>query len=220
MQTGHVLDDYTAVFAEEKTASGVGLTTDIFVFTDRTLVNLALDGENSITRSTYRPVSVYATDINNDGVTELPRAVLMAGYTDAAASDAVFMLDWYAYSVDEPPVLVRTTYQNISDAWSLVIDPTWHDRITATKTADSGISAVTFSEYVGRGGQIPLFTIYCATGSSRDYYASRTDLLQLGETAQAVYFARIADEAEQSSLEITAEAIQNRFSLVKQDWNN
>ena len=220
MQTGHVLDDYTAVFAEEKTASGVGLTTDIFVFADRTLVNLALDGEDSITRSTYRPVSVYATDINNDGVTELPRAVLMAGYTDAAASDAVFMLDWYAYSVDEPPVWVMTTYQNISDAWSLVIDPTWHDRITATKTADSGISAVTFSEYVGRGGQIPLFTIYCATGSSRDYYAGRTDLLQLGETAQAVYFARIADEAEQSSLEITAEAIQNRFSLVKQDWNN
>lgn len=220
MRTGHVLDDYTAVFAEEKTASGVGLTTDIFVYADRTLVNLALDGEDSITRSTYRPVSVYATDINNDGVTELPRAVLMAGYTDAAASDAVYMLDWYAYSVNETPALVMTTYQNISDAWSLVIDPAWHDRVTASKTTDSGISAVTFSEYVGRGGQIPLFTIYCATGSSRDYYAGRTDLVQLGETAQAVYFARIADEAEQSSVEITAETIQNRFSLVKQDWNN
>ena len=220
MQTGHVLGDYTAVFAEEKMASGVGLTTDIFVYADQTLLNLALDGEDSVTRSTYRPVSVYATDINSDGVTELPRAVLMAGYTDAAASDAVFMLDWYAYSVDEAPVLVTTTYQNISDAWSLLIDPTWHDRITATKTTDSGLSAVTFSEYVGRGGQIPLFTIYCATGSNRDYYAGRTDLLQLGQTAQAVYFARIADEAEQSSLQISAEELQNRFSLVKQDWNN
>lgn len=220
MGTGHVLGDYTAVFAEEKMASGVGLTTDIFVFADRTLLNLALDGEDSITRSTYRPVSVYASDVNSDGVTELPRAVLMAGYTDAAASDAVFMLDWYAYSVDEPPILVMTTYQNISDAWSLVIDPDWHDRITATKTTDSGLSAVSFSEYVGRGGHIPLFTIYCATGSNRDYYAGRTDLLQLGQTTQAVYFARIADEAEQSSLQISAEEIKNRFSLVKQDWNN
>lgn len=220
VQTGHVLDDYTAVFAEEKMASGVGLTTDIFVFSGQTLLNLALDGEDSITRSTYRPVSVYASDINSDGVTELPRAVLMAGYSDAASSDAVFMLDWYAYSVDEPPTLVMTTYQNISDAWSLLIDPTWHDRITAVKTADSGLSAVTFSEYVGRGGQIPLFTIYCATGSNRDYYAGRTDLLQLGQTAQAVYFARIADQASQSSLQISEEEIKNRFSLVKQDWNN
>lgn len=220
VQTGHVLDDYTAVFAEEKMASGVGLTTDIFVFSGQTLLNLALDGEDSITRSTYRPVSVYASDINSDGVTELPRAVLMAGYSDAASSDAVFMLDWYAYSVDEPPTLVMTTYQNISDAWSMLIDPAWHDRITAVKTADSGLSAVTFSEYVGRGGQIPLFTIYCATGSNRDYYAGRTDLLQLGQTAQAVYFARIADQASQSSLQISEEEIKNRFSLVKQDWNN
>ena len=36
----------------------------------------------------------------------------------------------------------------------------------------------------------------------------------------AVYFARIADEAEQSSLQISVEEIKNRFSLVKQDWNN
>lgn len=220
MQSGRVLGNHTAVFAEEKMASGVGLTTDIFVYADGMLRNFALDSEGSISRSTYRPVSVYAADVNNDGVTELPRAVLMAGYTDAAASDAVFMLDWYAYSVDEPPQLAQTTYQNISDAWSLWIDPAWHDRITATKTTDSGLSAVTFYEYVGSGGQIPLFTIYCATGSNRDYYAGRTDLVQLGQSAQAVYFARIPDTAANSSLAIDGDTLKSRFSMVKQDWNN
>ena len=220
MQSGRVLGNHTAVFAEEKMASGVGLTTDIFVYADGMLRNFALDSEGSISRSTYRPVSVYAADVNNDGVTELPRAVLMAGYTDAAASDAVFMLDWYAYSVDEPPQLAQTTYQNISDAWSLWIDPAWHDRITATKTTDSGLSAVTFYEYVGSSGQIPLFTIYCATGSNRDYYAGRTDLVQLGQSAQAVYFARIPDTAANSSLAIDGDTLKGRFSMVKQDWNN
>ena len=220
MQSGRVLGNHTAVFAEEKMASGVGLTTDIFAYADGMLRNFALDSEGSISRSTYRPVSVYAADVNNDGVTELPRAVLMAGYTDAAASDAVFMLDWYAYSVDEPPQLAQTTYQNISDAWSLWIDPAWHDRITATKTTDSGLSAVTFYEYVGSGGQIPLFTIYCATGSNRDYYAGRTDLVQLGQSAQAVYFARIPDTAANSSLAIDGDTLKGRFSMVKQDWNN
>ena len=220
MQSGRVMGNHTAVFAEEKMASGVGLTTDIFAYADGMLRNFALDSEGSISRSTYRPVSVYAADVNNDGVTELPRAVLMAGYTDAAASDAVFMLDWYAYSVDEPPQLAQTTYQNISDAWSLWIDPAWHDRITATKTTDSGLSAVTFYEYVGSGGQIPLFTIYCATGSNRDYYAGRTDLVQLGQSAQAVYFARIPDTAANSSLAIDGDTLKSRFSMVKQDWNN
>ncbi len=220
MRSGRVQMNQPAVFAEERMASGVGLTTDIFVYNNDTLINLALDGEDSITRSTYRPVSVYAADINADGITELPRAVLMAGYTDAAASDAVFMLDWYVYSVDRPPVAVATTYDNISDGWRLNIDAAWHDRITAVKTTDSGLSSVTFSEYISANQQIPLFTIYTATGSTREYYAGRSDLLQLGESAQAVYFARIADDAEQSALAISEQDIKNGFSLVKQDWNN
>lgn len=220
MRSGRVQMNQPAVFAEERMASGVGLTTDIFVYNNDTLINLALDGEDSITRSTYRPVSVYATDINADGITELPRAVLMAGYTDAAASDAVFMLDWHVYSVDRPPVAVATTYDNISDGWRLNIDSAWHNRITAVKTTDSGLSSVTFSEYISVGQQIPLFTIYTATGSTREYYAGRSDLLQLGESAQAVYFARIADDAEQSALAISEQDIKNGFSLVKQDWNN
>ena len=220
MRSGRVQMNQPAVFAEERMANGVGLTTDIFVYNNDTLINLALDGEDSITRSTYRPVSVYAADINADGITELPRAVLMAGYTDAAASDAVFMLDWYVYSVDRPPVAVATTYDNISDGWRLNIDAAWHDRITAVKTTDSGLSSVTFSEYISANQQIPLFTIYTATGSTREYYAGRSDLIQLGESAQAVYFARIADDAEQSALAISEQDIKNGFSLVKQDWNN
>lgn len=220
MRSGRVQMNQPAVFAEERMANGVGLTTDIFVYNNDTLINLALDGEDSITRSTYRPVSVYAADINADGITELPRAVLMAGYTDAAASDAVFMLDWYVYSVDRPPVAVATTYDNISDGWRLNIDAAWHDRITAVKTTDSGLSSVTFSEYISADQQIPLFTIYTATGSTREYYAGRSDLIQLGESAQAVYFARIADDAEQSALAISEQDIKNGFSLVKQDWNN
>lgn len=220
MHSGRVQPNQPAVFAEERMASGVGLTTDIFVYSEGTLMNLALDGEDSITRSTYRPISVYASDINADRVIELPRAVLMAGYDDAAASDVIFMLDWYVYSADRPPVAVATTYDNISDGWRLSLDESWHDRITAVKTTDSGLSAVEFLEYIGADQQIPLFTIYCATGSLREYYAGRTDLIQLNETAQAVYFARIAEEAEQSTLQVSAADIQSRFSLVTQDWNN
>lgn len=89
-----------------------------------------------------------------------------------------------------------------------------------SKPRDSGLSAVEFLEYIGADQQIPLFTIYCATGSLREYYAGRTDLIQLNETAQAVYFARIAEEAEQSTLQVSAADIQSRFSLVTQDWNN
>ena len=220
MTSGRVQKNQPAVFAEQKTTSGVGLTTDIFVYEDGTLQNLALDSEDSIHRGTYRPVSVYAADINGDGVTELPRAVLMAGYDEAAATDALFMLDWYVYSVDRPPVLMMTTYQNVSDGWMFKIDAEWHDQITAVKTSESGISAVEFAQYIGGGQQIPLFTIYCVTGTLRDYYIGRTDLLQLGQTSQAVYFARFSEDAQQSAIQIDANGVKERFSLLTQAWSN
>ena len=218
MRSGRLSDGNAAVFAEERMASGVGLTTDIFVYAGDTLLNLALDSEDSATRSTYRPITVYATDINADRAIELPRAQLMAGYTDAAASDAVFMLDWYAYSVDQAPAAVATTYENISDGWRLTIDPAWHDRITAVKTTENNLSVVEFYEYLGENSRIPLFSIYAATGSTREYYAGRSDLIQLGESSQAVFFAKLAEGGQTGALQIQAEDLQSRFSLVTQDW--
>lgn len=217
--SGRIGERQPAVLVEQKTTGGVGLTTDIFVYDSGVLKNLALDGEDSAARGTYRPVSVYAGDINRDGVTELPRAVLMAGYTDAAAADALFMLDWYVYSTDQAPSLAVTTYQNLSDGWTLLLDQNWHDRITAVKSAETGLSSVQFYEYVSRGQNLPLFTIYCATGTLRDFYADRSDLVQLGETPKAVYFARM-DGAMQGAIRVDEQGLKDRFSLVTQDWNN
>lgn len=220
MSTGRVADSLPAVFAEQKTESGVGLLTDVFVFSGGTLHNLALDSEDTAARGTYRPISVYASDCNADGITELPRAVLMAGYTDAAAADAIFMIDWYVYGVSGTPKRVQTTYQNVSEEWSLLIDDTWHDRITAVKTSENGLSAVHFSEYMPDGEQILLFTVYSATGTLSDYYAARDDLVQLGRTNKAVFFARIAQGAAQSDMALDAQGLKSRFSIVTQAWNN
>ncbi len=218
IKNGRVKDGVPAVFAEGKTASGVGLSTDIFVYSHRTLRNLALDGEDNTLMSTYRPVSVYSMDINSDGVTELPRAVLMAGYTDASSPDAVFMLDWYVYSVDKSPELVRTTYQNISDAWTFRIDDAWHDVITASKSNESSISTVSFYECAGEG-RIELFSISCATGTIREYYADRTDLVQLGQTSKAVYYARLPEQGQTGTIKLSELDLKARFSLVTQDWS-
>ena len=138
MTSGRVRDSLPAVFAEQKTAGGVGLTTDIFVYADGTLQNLALDSEDSINRGTYRPVSVYAADINGDGVTELPRAVLMAGYDEAAATDALFMLDWYAYSADAAPERSRPPIRTCPMAGRWISTPPGTTRSRRSRRAKAG----------------------------------------------------------------------------------
>lgn len=49
---------------------------------------------------------------------------------------------------------------------------------------------------------------------------SCTDLIQLGQTTQAIYFAKLTNEGEQSELALTGDEIKARFSLVNQAWNN
>lgn len=218
--SGRVRDNLPAVFVEEKTMSGIGLTTDVFVYADGVLQNLALDSEDYINRGTYRPVTVYAKDINKDGITELPRAVLMAGYTKATSSDAIYMLDWYTYGVNTAPELVRTTYQNVSDGWMLFIDSAWYDDITVTKINENNLTGVEFAQYLGAQRKLPLFTIYCATGDSREDFENRADLIQLGSTAKALYFARMEDTADQSIIRIDADGIKKRFSIITQEWDN
>ncbi len=218
VSSGKIKDGINAVFAEGKTASGVGLTTDVFVYSKNALQNLALSGEDRTLISTYRPVPVYSMDINSDGVTELPRAVLMAGYRDATDPNAVFMLDWYSYSTSGTPEKVLTTYQNVSDAWAFMINDAWHDTITAEKSNENGLSTVYFYEYSG-SGKHALFSISCATGTSMEYYAGSRNVIHLWQTDKAVYFARMPQEGQTGSIHINTKDIKARFSLIKQDWS-
>jgi len=224
IKSGRVLDNVPAVFAEEKTIGGIGLTTDIFVYHDGALHNLALDSEEAASASTYRPISVYSADINLDGLTELPRAVLMAGFPDPTAPEAIFMLDWFVYGVNQAPQCVRTTYQNTSDGWTLLIDEQWHDQLMARKENSYGMSSVTFYEYTGLRytntdqAYTELFTIFCITGSMREYYEKRSDLIQLGSTSKAVYVAQIIGNGR--NIIVSEDGIRERFSLIRQDWNN
>lgn len=220
MFSGRVGGGQSAVFAEQRTASGVGQLTDLFVFTNGALQNLALDSEDSSSRGTYRPVSIDATDINADGTVEVPRAVLMAGYDDASSTDAVYMLDWYVYSVSGEPTIVQTTYHNVSEGWFLTIDPAWHDSITADKAGTGGLSETRFYETKPNGDRLPVFTIFCATGAMREYYAAQQDLIQLGTTRSAAYCARIENGSAYPTISVDADSLQALFSLMTTAWSS
>ncbi len=218
ISSGKVEGGKGAVIAEGKTTGGVGLTTDIFVYSDGTLKNLALSGEDKTSTGTYRPVSIYSMDINADGITEFPKAVLMAGYGDASDPNAVFMLDWYAYGVDVPPHKVLTTYQNISDAWTFKISDSWHDTITAEKANENGASTVYFYEYAN-GVKSELFSISCTAGASMEYYANDHKAIRLWQTDKVLYFARLPKGGQTGNIRIGADEIKARFSLIRQDWS-
>ena len=135
--------------------------TDIFTYDEDGFRNIALEGDEVSEQGTYRPVSIPSTDVNSDQVTEVPAAVVMPG---TSASDAIYMLDWYAYSPGDDPVRVCTTYQNVSENWQFLFPENWRSHVTVSKNTSENMTTTTFYEYVEEGANVPLFTIYRLTG--------------------------------------------------------
>lgn len=218
IRAGYAAGHVPAVFVEEKNESGVGLITDVFQYREDGFHNIALEAEQSSVASTYRPVSVYATDVNGDGVTEIPRAHLLAGY-QIGASDALYLLDWYVYG-EERPRLALTTYFSQVEEWMLRTPDAWHDRVTVTKsTQNNGVSCTRFSEYQPGGASIPLLDVYCLTGEMRSYYAASGGMYVLRETSSAIYTYQIPEAAAGSALAIGGPEVESRFSVLAQEWS-
>lgn len=219
MTAGYLADHSRAVFVEEKSDSGVGLMTDIFRYdASDGFRNIAPENGQNETYSTYRPVLVYATDINADGVTEVPRVSLMAGF-ESGSADALYLFDWYNYG-GEQPALVCTTYNSTTEGWKLLVPESWHDTVTVSRVNSSyGMSATTFEAYDAANGNTPLLTVYCLTGAAmRNYSPDNGRMTTLASTGNAIFAASIPEGAAASPLSLTIDQVQQRFSMIAQNW--
>lgn len=219
LDVGMIADGMCAIFVEEKIESGSGMLTDILILENGLLRNLTLNTEASSEQSTYRAVSVMATDINGDQITEIPLARLAAGSQDVDPANAFYILDWYVYAADEEPRRVMTTYQNIAERWQLTLDDDWRARISISKTSEDGSAVTAFSEYLGDGGSTPVLLVYRLTGAARNYYAARDGMIELASTSDEIFCARIPEDAARSELAISEDTLRARFSLIQQEWD-
>lgn len=222
---GGLLRGYqAAIFAESKVKISTGLMTDILTYDKEGFRNITLESEEVLKHSTYRPVSVPATDVNNDMVTEVPLALTMPTSKfinqTQSGSDPSYMLDWYAYSTGDAPVRVCTTYQNVSENWQILVPDTWRSKIIVSKLNGENKTSTTFWDNNLGNVPIELFTIHRLTGDMRSYYASQNNMLEIIKTATEIYCVSIPQSAKNSILSISFDQIKERFSIISQSWSN
>ena len=216
--TGYAAGNLPAVYVEEKNESGIGLMTDIFVYDEADgFRSIAVESGTGTPFSTFRALSAYAADINNDGIIEIPRAIPAAGTTEDTA-DAQYFLDWYAYGKGERK-MVRSTYYSTTEEWMLTVPEEWHETVSVTKSiATSGMACTIFSEYRPNGEDIPLLRVYYITSDIRNVLAENEGMIPLNKTDSAIYTARIPEEAHNSSLYLSRKEIETRFSVITKRW--
>ena len=200
-----------AVFVDNKFENDNGMQTDIYVLEKTKLYNVAL----SSNASTYRSVSLYyCTDMEDDGMIEVPQLQPMPGYKNSDATETLWMIDWYRYSMDGATQRTITTYDNLAEEWTFRLPQTWRGVITASTTSEAGVSQTTFMEQ----GKLndPLVTIYVFTGEDREEAAKAGGLISLGENQDTCFAAKLGDST--SEYQISKQELIKAFSIIQNEW--
>lgn len=188
------------------------IVTDVFALVDGSLINVALSNESGTSIQTMRNYYVYADDIDNDSVVEIPELINMKPMEGRSNEDRHHLIRWYAMTPDGYEVTKMYTFHNFADGWYVQLDSSWAPRLTVEIETNKYRFYVWNEAYKTNA---PAFTIYVQTGQSRQNEMPSGSFV-LYKTDTAVYTAKLESASERLSL--TKDILSYSFRLIQQDW--
>ena len=191
------------------------IVTDIFALREERFTNIAFSGDADTSIGTLRNYYVYAEDIDEDGILELPGLINMKPISSWKEDDQDFLLRWFSVDVGGREMDKRYTFHNFVDGWYMELPSALATRITVDQR--SGIYYFNVWDPAHEQASL-LFTVYVLSGSTRDEDAVSEGRFPLYRTETAAYAAKL--ESGAAEYNITEEELVSCFHLIRQDWRN
>lgn len=199
-------------------ASSVGesaIVTDIFTLVQNRLSNISFSNESGTGVQTLRNYYVYADDIDEDGVVELPDLVTMQLPFGASSSAMQYVIRWYAMTAEGDEVEKKYTYHNFQSGWYLTLDGLWAKRMAVIQQGNAYEFYIWNEDFTNPE---KVMTVFALTGDDRDEEAVRHNRFVLHNTDNIIYAANL--EVASAAYNITQDTLQKSFHLIHQDWKN
>lgn len=197
---------YIASAVDENT-----LITDVFAIVDGTFTNVSLSTESGTSIRTMRNYFVYADDMDNDGIMELPSLMEMRSIDTARRDSGNYLIRWYSMTTRGETVDKLYTYHNFIGGWYMQID-------SGLSTHLSVVDLGNVCDFYAWNGDSPvkLFSVYTLTGQSRESQSTAENRFVLHKAESVIYSAQLDDGAGQYG--ITQETVIRSFSLIHEHW--
>ena len=139
---GYVGKETPAVFIDG--LSGGQLTTEIIYSVDGQLRNPLYLGESGLIEKTRRPAGYTCTDIDLDGVIEIPTLSLFPGYSEDSSGTKLYSTDWNIF--DNYSITKKySSFYNIGEGYCFILPSRWDGVVTAKR--DSATGEVVFCKF-------------------------------------------------------------------------
>lgn len=210
---GKLHDGEPAVYV----ASAVGnaaIITDVYTEVSDALVNVTLSNESGTSIQTLRNYYVYADDIDNDGVVEIPELITMNPSDGNINADRQDLIRWYSMKADGSEVDKMYTYHNFVSGWYLELDESWASRIAVRNLGFQYDFSIWDEEFEVLENAM---SVYVLTGANREEQTQHSNWFVLHKTDSVIYAGSLSDNAQKYGID--SNNLIKRFHLIQQDWN-
>ena len=203
-----------AVFVSSSTEES-SIRTDILMLQDDRLRTVPVMGPLLETVQTLSNYYVFAEDVNDDGIMEIPSLVPVRPLTTSWNEEEHHLVRWY--SVDQEGAITDKlhSFHNFSDGWYLQLDREWINNLTVNQV---GSTHAFYMWDDTTGVAVPVFTIYALSGSDRQTQATEDGRFALQSSTDVIYAARL--EVGAGDYGFDEEYLRTGFHLVHQEWNS
>ena len=208
-------DRVRAVYVASAVTGSDGIITDVFCLIDGVLTNVSFSNESGTSVQTLRNYYVYADDIDNDGVLELPSLITIQNPERLEAESNQYLIRWYAMRSDGTEVDKLYSYHNLATGWYLELDSALVHRYIVEQKGSSFEFSLWNEDFTEAQ---KVFTIYILTGQKREEQAASNNRFILHRTESTIYAAGL--EVASAEYGLTQEALIDQFHLIIQDWKN
>lgn len=189
------------------------IVTDIFALHEDRFTNVSFSSEADTSIRTLRNYYVYADDIDEDGILELPGSITMKALSDFQVDEQNFLLRWFSVDADGWEMDKLFTYHNFVGGWYMILDDAWATRAMVEQR--NGAYGFYIWDQDFQQADL-MYTLYVYTGSDRDEMATSDGRFALYRTESAAYAVKLESGASQYS--IAEDSLKENFHLIRQDW--
>lgn len=210
--TGQIAEGVPAVFVASAYDENK-LITDVFSLVNDSFENITQNDESGQSSETVRNYYVYSTDIDNDGVIELPNTLPLPASEGDSGSENQYRIVWYNLSPEGTRTDKMSTYHSFGEGWFLYLPETWCQSLTVTRRrGENGYSGTELSLLNEEGALTPLVTIYAFNGDQARKRSEEDGRFLLTQRGDVCFSALLAPESGLDPEQLTA-----RFSFISID---
>ena len=218
MVFGQLQDQQMALYIDSAATMG-GYVTDLICYDGHTAVNRTLDPSSGSGSVTWRSSPVYCTDINGDGVLDVPVGHFYE--RESSELETRCRLDWVDPLASGESRQVCSTFHNAAEKWYLMWPEKWSDQICAERSQNAYMTQTVFYDSGSQQERVPVLTIWYFGGDNREaesriYRGVKT----LDSTVSGIYGYTVPEQGERLNTILSEETVRSLFHTIEISWKS